>query len=352
MKIRHTVTANVHRRRLVARGALGAVSSMITPRLLGPAVLGGGLAARAPSAAAQGERIRLVIPFSAGATSDLLARPIMRALEAELGQTIIIDNRPGVGGLTGAAEVARAAPDGRTLAWGTVSNHAIAPSLYPNPPYDPLRDFTPIALLCTVPHVIMVHPSVPARSLAELVALLRREPGRWDYASSGNGTISHLIAESFKAATRTFSVHIPYRSSAQGLPDFLAGRVQLLFDTIVVSRGPASDGRARALAVTSAERSPLLPEVPTAKESGVPELRDFEASGWFGVYGPPGLPAAQVQRLNAALNKVIGLPQVVGSLREAGASVIGGTPEAFAAHNRREVERWGALVRRLGVRVD
>jgi tripartite-type tricarboxylate transporter receptor subunit TctC len=197
-----------------------------------------------------------------------------------------------------------------------------------------------------------VHPSVPAQTLAELVALLRRQPGRWDYASSGNGTISHLIAESFKVSTGTHSVHIPYRSSAQGLPDFLAGRVHLMFDTVVVSRGPANDGRARPLAVTSAERNPLLPAVPTVRESGVPELRDFEASGWFGVYGPPALPVAQVQRLNAALNKVIALPEVKRALAQVGATVLGSTPEAFAAHNRSEVARWGGLVRRLGVRVD
>lgn len=305
-----------------------------------------------PEARAQARRIRLVIPFSAGATSDLLARPIMVALARELGQEIVIDNKPGSGGLTGAAEVARAAPDGLTLAWGTVSNHAIAPSLYPNPPYDPLRDFTPIALLCSVPHVVMVHPSVPAQTLAELVALLRRQPGRWDYASSGNGTISHLIAESFKAATGTHSVHIPYRSSAQGLPDFLAGRVHLMFDTVVVSRGPANDGRARPLAVTSAERSSLLPAVPTLRESGVPELRDFEASGWFGVYGPPGLPAEQVKRLNAALNKVVAIPDVKRALEQAGATVLGATPEAFAAHNRSEVARWGRLVRQLKLQIE
>jgi tripartite-type tricarboxylate transporter receptor subunit TctC len=319
-------------------------------RLLGAASLA--LAGASPGALAQSNRIRLVIPFSAGATSDLLARPIMQALQAELGQDIVIENKPGAGGLTGAAEVARAAPDGLTLAWGTVSNHAIAPSLYPNPPYDPLRDFTPIALLCSVPHVVMVNPAVPAQNLAELVALLRRQPGRWDYASSGNGTISHLIAESFKAATRTHSVHIPYRSSAQGLPDFLAGRVHLMFDTVVVSRGPVTDGRARALAVTSAARSPLLPAVPTVRESGVPELREFEASGWFGVYGPPGLSATQVQRLNAALNKVIALPEVKRALEQAGATVLGSTPEAFGSHNRAEVARWGGLVRQLGVRVD
>jgi tripartite-type tricarboxylate transporter receptor subunit TctC len=324
--------------------------TLLSRTLQGAAALA--LPAIARPAASQGSRIRLVIPFSAGATSDLLARPIMDALERELGQDILIDNKPGAGGLPGAAEVARAAPDGLTLAWGTVSNHAIAPSLYPDPPYDPLRDFTPIALLCSVPHVVMVHPAVPAQNLAELVALLRRQPGRWDYAGSGNGTISHLIAESFKAATRTHSVHIPYRSSAQGLPDFLAGRVHLMFDTVVVSRGPASDGRARPLAVTSASRSPLLPAVPTVRESGVPELRDFEASGWFGVYGPPGLPAAAVQRLNAALNKVIVLPEVKRALEQAGATVLGGTPEAFAAHNRSEVARWGTLVRRLNVQVE
>jgi tripartite-type tricarboxylate transporter receptor subunit TctC len=331
-----------HRRSLLRAGAIAGLAVAAAPF----AAL-----AQAPGGPTAG-RIRLVIPFSAGATSDLLARPIMDALARELGQEILIDNKPGAGGLTGAAEVARSAPDGLTLAWGTVSNHAIAPSLYPNPPYDPLRDFTPIALLCSVPHVVMVHPSVPAQTLAELVALLRRQPGRWDYASSGNGTISHLIAESFKAATGTHSVHIPYRSSAQGLPDFIAGRVHLMFDTVVVSRGPASDGRARPLAVTSAARSPLLPAVPTVRESGVSKLRDFEASGWFGVYGPPGLPAAQVQRLNAALNKVIALPDVKRALEQAGATVLGGTPEAFAEHNRSEVARWGGLVRRLGVRVD
>lgn len=304
----------------------------------------------APAAAAP--RIRLVIPFSAGATSDLLARPIMAALETELGKPIMIDNRPGVGGMLGATEVARAAPDGLTLAWGTVSNHAISPSLYPNPPYDPLRDFTPIALLCSVPHVIMVHPRVPAQTLAELVALLRREPGRWDYASSGNGTISHLIAEAFKAATRTFVVHIPYRSSAQGLPDFLAGRVPLFFDTVVMSRAPALDGRARALAVTSAQRSAVLPQVPTVRESGVPELAQFEASGWFGLYGPAGMAAGLVERLNTAVLAALRRPEVVAHLRTNGAEIIGSTPLAFAEHNRREVERWSALIRRLGVRVD
>jgi tripartite-type tricarboxylate transporter receptor subunit TctC len=301
---------------------------------------------------AQPGRIRLVIPFSAGATSDLLARPIMQALQRELGQDIVIDNKPGAGGMTGAAEVARAAPDGLTLAWGTVSNHAIAPSLYPNPPYDPQRDFAPIALLCSVPHVVMVNPAVPARTLAELVALLRREPGRWDYASSGNGTISHLVAESFKAFTATHAVHIPYRSSAQGLPDFLAGRVHLMFDTVVVSRAPAQDGRALALAVTSPQRSPLLPQVPTMRESGVPELRAFEASGWFGVYGPAGLAPAVVERLSAALLRALAQPDVRRALEQAGATVLGSTPQAFAEHNRREVERWSALVKRLRVKVD
>ena len=336
-------TINIRRRQLISSMTAGVASTSLF-------MLGGTFAS---SALAQtSEPIRLVIPFSAGATSDVLARPIMDALAKELGQPIVIDNKPGAGGTLGAAEVARAAPNGLTLAWGTVSNHAIAPSLYAKPGYDPLKDFTPIALLLSVPHVIMVHPSVPAKNLAELVALLKANPGKYDYASSGNGTISHLIAEAFKAQTGTYSVHIPYRSSAQGLPDFLAGRVPMMFDTVVASRTAILDGRARAIAVTSTTRSHVLPDVPTVKESGVPALANFEATGWFGLYAPPALPQPQVSRLNAAVNKVIALPEVTQRLRAAGATVIGGSPDAFAQFNRQEVARWAELVKKLGVKAD
>jgi len=323
--------------------AVGAARSSIF--LLGSQFIGNAFAL-------SGELIRVVIPFAAGATSDVLARPIMDALARELGQPILIDNKPGAGGTLGAAEVARAAPNGLTLAWGTVSNHAIAPSLYAKPGYDPLTDFTPIALLLSVPHVIMVHPSVPAKNLGELVALLKTNPGKYDYASSGNGTISHLIAEAFKAQTGTFLVHIPYRSSAQGLPDFLAGRVQLMFDTVVASKAAILDGRARAIAVTSSTRSHVLPDVPTVKESGIPELVNFDATGWFGLYAPSALPQPHLARLNVAVNKVMDLPDVMQRLRSAGATVIGGTPEAFAQFNRQEVARWAELINKLGVKVD
>ena len=312
--------------------------------------LGNGLAQKT---FAQGsEPIRLVIPFSAGATSDILARPIMEALAKELGQAIVVDNKPGAGGTLGAAEVARAAPTGLTLAWGTVSNHAIAPSLYAKPGYDPLKDFTPISLLLSVPHVIMVHPSVPAKNLTELVALLKANPGKYDYASSGNGTISHLIAEAFKAQTGTYSVHIPYRSSAQGLPDFLAGRVPLMFDTVVASKAVILDGRARGIAVTSSSRSHVLPDLPTVKEGGIPALANFEATGWFGLYAPPALPLPLQTRLNLAVNKVIALPDITQRLKAAGATVIGSTPEAFAQFNRQEVARWSELIKRLNVTID
>ena len=307
----------------------------------------------AGSAFAQsGEPIRLVIPFSAGATSDILARPIMDALAKELSQAIVIDNKPGAGGTLGAAEVARAAPTGLTLAWGTVSNHAIAPSLYAKPGYDPLKDFTPISLLLSVPHVIMVHPSVPAKNLTELIALLKANPGKYDYASSGNGTISHLIAEAFKAQTGTYSVHIPYRSSAQGLPDFLAGRVPMMFDTVVASKTVILDGRARAIAVTSSSRSHVLPDVPTIKETGIATLTNFEATGWFGLYAPPGLPPPLQTRLNLAVNKVIALPDVAQRLKAAGATVIGTTPETFAQFNQQEVARWSSLIKKLMVTID
>ena len=329
----------IHRRPFLrgwAAFALGAVTGQFTHR----------------SFAQSNEPIRLVIPFSAGATSDVLARPIMDALAKELGQTIVIDNKPGAGGTLGAADVARAAPNGLTLAWGTVSNHAIAPSLYAKPGYDPLKDFTPIALLLSVPHVIMVHPSVPAQNLAELVGVLKANPGKYDYASSGNGTISHLIAEAFKAQTGAFSVHIPYRSSAQGLPDFLAGRVPMMFDTVVASKVAILDGRARAIAVTSSTRSHVLPDVPTVKETGVLGLANFEATGWFGLYAPQALPQPMLARLNAAVNKVIALPDVAQRLRAAGATIIGSTPEAFAQFNRLEVTRWAELIKKLGVKAD
>ena len=306
----------------------------------------------AQSTVASGQTLRLVIPFTAGATSDQLARILIEAWQTNLGVPIVIDNKPGTGGMLGAAEVARAQPDGRTLAWGTVSNHAIAPSLYTRPLYDPLADFTPIALLLSVPHVVMAHPRLPVRNLSELVSLLRANPGKYTYASSGNGTISHLIAEAFKAATGSFLVHIPYRSSAQGIPDFLAGRVDLMFDTVVVSRPILQDNRARAPAVTSAERSPALPEVPTVQETGAPGLRDFEASGWFGVYSPKNLPEPLVARQNAALNRSLANTDVQARLRAAGASVLGGTVQAFGDFNRREVARWSAVIRRLGVSVD
>ena len=198
----------------------------------------------------------------------------------------------------------------------------------------------------------MVYPSVPASNLKELVALLKANPGKYDYASSGNGTISHLIAEAFKSLTQTYSVHIPYRSSAQGLPDFLAGRVQLMFDTVVASRAAIADGRAKAIAVTSSARSHVLPNVPTVAESGVDSLRGFDSTGWFGLYGPANLPPAVTNKLNAAVNKVIATPTVGDRLRTAGATVLGGTPQAFAAHNAAEVARWSELVKRLGVTAD
>ena len=333
------------RRQFLSTGA--ALSSSV---LASGALLGGSISNAAFAQSA--DLIRLVIPFSAGATSDVLARPIMDALAKELGQPIVIDNKPGAGGTLGAAEVARATPNGLTLAWGTVSNHAIAPSLYAKPGYDPLKDFTPIALLLSVPHVIMVHPSVPAKNLAELVAVLKANPGKYDYASSGNGTISHLIAEAFKAQTGAYSVHIPYRSSAQGLPDFLAGRVPLMFDTVVASKAAILDGRAKAIAVTSSTRSHVLPDVPTIKESGLPALANFEATGWFGLYAPPALPQPVLARLNTAVNKVIALPDVAQRLRSAGATVIGGSPDAFAQFNRQEVARWAELIKKLGVKAD
>lgn len=304
----------------------------------------------APSAAAYPERpIRLIIPFSAGATSDILARIIMQPLEGVLGQSIVIDNRPGAGGTLGAAMAARATADGHTLAWGTVSNHAISPALYARPGYDPIRDFAPVALLLQVPHVIMVQPTGPAKSLLELIEIAKASPGKLNYASSGNGTISHLIGELFKQRAGIDLKHVPYKSSAQGLPDFLGGRIDVMFDTIVVSAAPIRSGQALALAVTSGARAPSLAQVPTVAEAGV---AGFEAGGWFGVYAPAGTDPAIVRRLNAALLEVLRRPDTVKRLEAQGASIVGSTPEAFVAHMSVEVPKWAGLVKSSGARVD
>src|ERR1700681_275677 len=244
--------------------------------------------------------IRLVVPFPPAGTTDILAREVAQRLSVSLGQSVIIDNRPGAAGNIGSDLVAKSAPDGYTLLMGTVGTHAINPSLYARMPYDHVKDFVPIVLVAGVPNVLEVTPSLPVNSVADLIKLAKEKPGQLNFASSGSGTSIHLSGELFKTMAGVDMVHVPYKGSAPALIDLMGGQVQLMFDNLPSSLAQIKAGKLRAIAVTSAQRAPALPNVPTIAESGLP---GFEASSWFGLLAPAGTPAAVVARINADVNQ-------------------------------------------------
>jgi tripartite-type tricarboxylate transporter receptor subunit TctC len=283
---------------------------------------------------------QLIVPFPAGATSDALARIGLPAVAQRLGRRIVIDNRPGAGGTLGTASSARMPADGRTLLWGTVSNMAIAPALYPQAGYTE-ADFDPIALLMGMPHVLTVPVMRPWQRMDEVVEAARREPGALTVASSGNGTISHLLAELWQRRTGTRLLHVPYRSGPQGLPDHIAGRIDLRLDTLLDALGPVQAGRLRGLAQSGPQRSALLPDVPTMAEAGVESL---VATGWFALYAPRGTPAAERQGWQDAWLAAMHDPLVRQSLLTQGVILQMGDAIALARHGRSEAERWSMLV--------
>jgi tripartite-type tricarboxylate transporter receptor subunit TctC len=300
----------------------------------------------APLAQAQSwpsKPIRLVVPFPAGGATDLLARAIAQGLGNGLGQPIVVDNRAGAGGTLGSAEAAKAAPDGHTLLMSTSSTHAIAPHLNPNLAYNAEADFTPIALVATAPNIVLVPKDLPVGSVKELIAYAKARPGQLNYATSGNGTIVHLTTEAFKAQAGLFIVHIPYRGTALAIPDLVSGKVQLLFDSVVSGLPHVKDGKLKALAVTSARRSSLLPELPTVAESGLP---GFESVTWFGFYGPKGLSPEIANRVAAELQRALARPDLAERLARRGAeTVVDAGPEKFAAAVKADSARWAALIR-------
>jgi tripartite-type tricarboxylate transporter receptor subunit TctC len=292
--------------------------------------------------------IRFVVPFPGG-FSDVLARQVGAKMGAALGQPVVVENKPGGSGQIGAQEVLRAGADGHTLFMGHIGTHAINPHLFTKLAYDPDKDFAPVTLLVTVPNLLVVHPSVPARTVQELVAYARANPGKLSYASPGNGTSGHLAAELFKSLAKVFIVHIPYRGAAPALQDVMGGQVQLLFDTLAQGYPQARAGKVRALAVGSLKRQPSAPEVPTMDESG---FAGWETGPWFGVMVRAGTPDPIVRRLNAELVKALDAPDVRAALAAQGANPVGGSPEAFAAFIRAESARWGKLVRDIGIKAD
>jgi len=293
--------------------------------------------------------VRLVVPFPAGGTTDILARAVAQRLSEAWGQQVIVDNRPGAGGNIGSDLVAKAKPDGYTLLMGTVGTHAINPSLYRNMPYDHVKDFAPVILVAGVPNVLVVNPSLPVHSVPELIAYAKANPGKLNFASSGNGTSIHLSGELFKAMTGVEMTHVPYKGSAPALTDLIGGQVQLMFDNLPSSLPFIKAGKLRALAVTSGARAAALPDLPTLAESGLP---GFEASSWFGVLAPAGTSRDIVAKLNGAIAGWLASPEAKEKLLAQGAIAAGGTPEDFARHIGAETSKWAKVVKASGAHID
>ena len=300
--------------------------------------------------------VRIVVPFSAGGTTDILARSLAPELQKVFGQPFVVDNKPGAGGNTGAAEVAKAAPDGHTLLMGTVGTHAINPSLYPKMPYDHVKDFVPVTLVAGVPNVLVMNPANAQKygvdSVPALVRAARANPGKMNMASSGNGTSIHLAGELFKSMTGSYMVHFPYRGSGPALIDLLGGSMDLMFDNLPSSLPHIKAGKLKALAVTSASRSTALPDVPTVAEVGGATLKGYEASSWFGLLAPAGTPAEVVNRLQQETAKALGSAALKERLQAQGAIPGGNTPAEFSALIAAETTKWAKVVKASGAKVD
>ncbi len=296
----------------------------------------------APAALAQAypsKPIRLVVPFPAGGATDIFARAVSQKLGEKLGTTIVVDNKPGAGGTIGSDLAAKAPADGYTLLLATSSTHSIGPS-FGKVPYDAVADFTPISHVGNAPSIMLVPNSSPAKSVKEWVDYARKNPGKLNYASSGNGTVVHLGTEYFKAQANLFMVHIPYRGTALAIPDLVSGKVDVLFDSLPSGLPHVKEGRLRALGITSAKRSPLLPDLPAISES----VPGYETVTWFGLYGPKGLPAELATRLSTGINQALQDPEVKERLARLGIDPVGGTPAQFAAMATADRAKWKKII--------
>jgi len=305
--------------------------------------------ALAPAQSWPNKPIKYIVNFAPGGTTDILGRMVAAGLQNALGQPVVVENKPGQAGSIGAAECARAAPDGYTVCGGTISSHAINATLYSKLPYDPLKDFAPITLLASLPNMLVVHPSVSAGSVRELVAFLKANPNKLSFGSAGNGTSQHISGELFKIMTGTQMQHIPYKGSGPMIPDLLAGQIQLSFENITTAYPQVKSGKLKALAVTSAKRSFVAPEVPTMAEAG---LAGYDISSWQAMYAPAGTPRETVARLHAETAKILRAPDNAKKLQDLGLDAGGITPEELNAFMRAEIPRLGKIVRDSGARID
>jgi tripartite-type tricarboxylate transporter receptor subunit TctC len=317
------------------------------------ALAAGALSAALPAARAQSgfpnKPIRLICPFPPGGAVDIASRAIAAELSKTIGQPVNVDNRPGAGGNIGGVEAVRSAPDGYTLFMTTSGIQAINPALYSKMPFDPNKDLAPVAALVSLSNVLVVHPSVKANSVQELIALAKAQPGKLNYASSGSGTSIHMSGELFKQLTKTDIVHVPYKGSAPAVTDLLGGQVQLMFDNIPSSLPHVKAGKLRALATTGAKRDPAMPDLPTIAEAGV---AGYEAGVWFGLAAPAGTPKDVVSKVAAEAVKGTQSPDFVKRMTELGYVIIGVGPDQMADMIRTEVSRWGPVVKASGATAD
>lgn len=293
--------------------------------------------------------IRLIVPNPAGGGVDILARAIGQPLSEKLGQSVVVENRPGAGGTIGLGLVAKSAPDGYTLGMGVDATLAIAPAVYRSLPYDPIKDFAPISLIATLPLILVVHPSLPVKSVKDLIALAKARPGQLDYSSGGNGTPPHLAAEVFKAMAKVRMNHVPYKGGPPAITAVVGGEVSVMFSNMLPGLPHIKSGRLRAVAVTSERHSPVLPDVPSIKESGLP---NYHVVQWYGVVAPFGTPAGVVTRLNREIRQILELNDVRTRLQAEGAELSGTTPEEFSDFIRHEIAKWGKAVKDTGTRLD
>jgi len=293
--------------------------------------------------------IRYIVPFAPGGTTDILGRVVGEKLGIALGQQIVIDNKAGQGGSVGSAELARAAPDGYTIGGGTISSHGINASLYEKLSYDPVASFAPITLYATQPNVLLVHPSVPAKNVQEFIELLKANPNKYSFGSAGTGTSQHISGEMFKTMAGVKMEHIPYRGSGQMLPELLGGTLLVAFDNVASAIPHVKAGKLRALAVTTAKRSAVAPDVPTLAESGLP---GYELSSWQAVFAPAGTPQPIVDRLYAEISKILQMPDVQKRLTELGLDLSGMPPNELAALVKADVPRLGKIVKESGAKAE
>ncbi|HZQ73539.1 MAG TPA: tripartite tricarboxylate transporter substrate binding protein [Burkholderiales bacterium] len=294
--------------------------------------------------------LKLIVPFSAGGSSDVLARGVARQLGEQLGEPVVVENRAGAGGMIALEYVAKQSPaDGYTVLFGTIGTNGIGPALYRHLAFDPVKDLAPVSSLHTLPNVLLVNAGVPAATVAELIALAKARPGQLTFASAGSGSASHLSGELLKSATGIDILHIPYKGGGTAMPDVLSGQVSMMIETVTSALSAVRSGKVRALAVTTAQRWPSLPDVPTMIEAGVP---GFEITSWTGLFAPAATPRPIVARLNAELVKAAHDPAYTKQMATLGVEAISSTPEEFAAFVQSEVAKWGRAIQSSGARVD